>query len=119
IENIQNQAEVENTPAFSFTQEMIDKALQGGTGHQNGKFRVYRLYQETFSSKERQNFLKKEFNYYGTNGVTGLNGIWVEYSPSKGLKLSKRDVENTMQINWNTIEKRIGELISLDRFFTG
>ena len=100
-------------------EEMIDKALQGGTGHQNGKFRVYRLYQETFSSKERQNFLKKEFNYYGTNGVTGLNGIWVEYSPSKGLKLSKRDVENTMQINWNTIEKRIGELISLDRFFTG
>ena len=119
IENIQNQAEVENTPAFSFTQEMIDKALQDGTGHQNGKFRVYRLYQETLSSKERQNFLKREFNYYGTNGVTGLNGIWVEYSPSKGLKLSKRDVENTMQINWNTIEKRIGELISLDRFLTG
>ena len=119
IENIQHQAEEETPPAFSFTQEMIDKELQGGTGHQNGKFRVYRLYQETFSSKERQNFLKKEFNYYGTNGVTGLNGIWVEYSPSKGLKLSKRDVENTMQINWNTIEKRIGELISLDRFFTG
>ena len=119
IENIQNQAEVENTPAFSFNQEMIDKALQDGTGHQNGKFRVYRLYQETLSSRERQNFLKREFNYYETNGVTGLNGIWVEYSPSKGLKLSKRDVKNTMQINWNTIEKRIGELISLDRFFTG
>ena len=118
IENIETQAEVENTPAFSFTQEMIDKALQDGTGHQNGKFRVYRLYQETFSSKERQDFLKKEFNYYGTNGVTGLDGIWVEYSPSKGLKLSKRDVEDTMQVNWNTIEKRVGELISLDRYFT-
>ena len=117
IENIETQAEVENTPAFSFTQEMIDKALQDGTGHQNGKFRVYRLYQETFSSKERQDFLKKEFNYYGTNGVTGLDGIWVEYSPSKGLKLSKRDTENTMLVNWNTIEKRIGELISLDRYF--
>ena len=96
---------------------MIDKALQSGTGHQNGKFRVYRLYQETFSSKERQEFLKREFNYYGTNGVKGLDSIWIEYSPSKGLKLSKRDVEDTMQINWNTIEKRIGELISLDRYF--
>ncbi len=117
IENIDKQAEVENTPAFSFTQEMIDKTLQDGTGHQNGKFRVYRLYQETFSSKERQEFLKSEFNYYGTNGVKGLDGIWVEYSPSKGLKLSKRDVKDTMQINWNTIEKRIGELISLDRYF--
>ena len=117
IENIEVQAEVENTPAFSFTQEMIDKALQDGTGHENGKFRVYRLYQETFSSKERQDFMKKEFNYYGTSGVKGLDGIWVEYSPSKGIKLSKRDVEDTMQVNWNTIEKRIGELISLDRYF--
>lgn len=27
IENIETQAEVENTPAFSFTQEMIDNAL--------------------------------------------------------------------------------------------
>ncbi len=44
---------------FFFTQEMIDKTLQDETGHQNGKFRVYRLYQETLSSKERQDFLKK------------------------------------------------------------
>ena len=117
IDNIKTQAEVENAPAFSFTQEMIDKTLQDGTGHQNGKFRVYRLYQETLSSKERQDFLKKEFNYYGTNGVAGLDGIWVEYTPSKGLKLSKREVEDTMQVNWNTIEKRIGELIALDRYF--
>ena len=117
IDSIKKQAEVENTPAFSFTQEMIDKTLQSGTGHQNGKFRVYRLYQETLSSKERQDFLKKEFNYYGTNGVAGLDGIWVEYTPSKGLKLSKREVEDTMQVNWNTIEKRIGELIALDRYF--
>ena len=115
---IEAQAEVENTPAFSFTQDMIDTALKAGTGHQNGKFRVYRLYQETYSSKDRQNFLKKEFNYYGTNGVKGLEGIWVEYSPGKGLKLTKSNSENTMQVNWATIEKRIEELITLDRYFT-
>ena len=61
---IQTQAEVENTPAFTFTQGMIDIALKSGTGHENGKYRVYRLYQETFSSKERIVFLKLEFNYY-------------------------------------------------------
>ena len=115
---IEAQAEVDNTPAFSFTQDMIDTALKAGTGHQNGKFRVYRLYQETYSSKDRQNFLKKEFNYYGTNGVKGLKGIWVEYSPGKGLKLTKSNSENTMQVNWATIEKRIEELITLDRYFT-
>lgn len=112
------QAEVENTPAFSFSQEMIDIALRSGTGYQDGKFRLYRLYQETYSSKERINFLKKEFNYYGTNGVKGLDGIWIEYSPSKGLKLSKgyRNIEQKI-VNWTAIEKRIGELISLDKYF--
>ena len=115
---IQTQAEVENTPAFTFTQGMIDIALKSGTGHENGKYRVYRLYQETFSSKERIVFLKSEFNYYGTNGVKGLDGIWVEYTPGKGLKLSKIDFKSNIQVNWNTIEKRIGEIILSDQYFT-
>ena len=115
---IQTQAEVENTPAFTFTQEMVDTTLTDGTGHENGKFRVYRLYQETFSSKERIDFLKAEFNYYGTNGVKGLDGIWVEYTPGKGLKLSKSGFENNLQVYWNTIEKRIGEIILADQYFT-
>ena len=42
----------------------------------------------------------------------------MEYSPGKGLKLSKSNSEDNMQVNWATIEKRIGELISLDRYFT-
>ena len=115
---IQTQAEVGNTPAFTFTQEMVDIALKNGTGHENGKFRVYRLYQETFSSKERIDFLKSEFNYFGTNGFKGLEGIWVEYTPGKGLKLSKSGFENNLQVNWNTIEKRIGEIILSDQYFT-
>lgn len=119
INNIQTQVEVENTSAFSFTQEMVDIALTSGTGHQDGKFRVYRLYQETYSAKERIDFLKKEFNYFGTNGVKGLDGIWIEYNPSKGLKLYKSFTDGKdMIVNWSTIQKRIGELISLDRYFT-
>ena len=97
---------------------MVDIALKNGTGHENGKFRVYRLYQETFSSKERIDFLKSEFNYFGTNGFKGLEGIWVEYTPGKGLKLSKSGFENNLQVNWNTIEKRIGEIILSDQYFT-
>ena len=42
----------------------------------------------------------------------------MEYSPGKGLKLSKSNSEDNMQVNWATIEKRIGELITLDRYFT-
>lgn len=118
IETIENQVEVENTSTFSFTQESVDFALQNGTGNENGKYRVYRLYQETLSKKERIDFLKSEFGYYGTNGVKKLEGIWVEYTPSKGLKLTNsKDTEKSMIVNWSSIEKRIGELIKFDRYF--
>ncbi len=117
INNIQAQAEVENTPAFSFTQEMIDKAIQGGTGTSGGKFRIYKVYQELHTKKERIDFIKKEFNYFGTNGTRGLDGIWVEYSPGKGLTLSKSYSDAKKVINWATLDKRIDELIKIDRYF--
>lgn len=68
---------------------MIDIVLQNGTGTQNGKFRVLKFFQETDSSKDRINFLKNEYGYFGTNGLNGLDGVFVEFSPSKGLTLSK------------------------------
>lgn len=119
LNNIKAQAEVENTSVFSFTQEMIDNALKDGTGHTNGKFRVYRLYQESYSSKEKIDFLKKEYNYYGSSSISEFSGIGVEYTPAKGMKLVNGYKENSAQtiVNWNTIEKRIGELIKLDIYF--
>ena len=117
INNIQTQAEVENTPAFSFTQEMIDKAIQDGTGTENGKFRIYKVYTELHTTKERIDFIKKEFGYYGTSGTKGLDDIWVEYNPSKGLKLSKRNFEKEYIVNWSALDKRIDELVKIDRYF--
>lgn len=115
--NIETQAVVENTSAFSFTQEMIDKAIQGGTGTGGGKFRIYKVYQELHTKKERIDFIKKEFNYFGTNGTRGLDGIWVDYNPSKGLTLSKSHSDVKEVINWANLDKRIDELIKIDRYF--
>lgn len=117
IENITNKAEVEDTPAFSDSQEMINIALQAGTGTQNGKYRVYKLYEDTYSPKDRVSFLKNEFNSYGTNAINGLDGIWVDFSAGKGLTLSRSDEEKQLQVNWNTIEKSIEELIKQDKYF--
>lgn len=117
INNIQTQAEVDNTPAFSFTQEMVDKALQGGAGTEGGKFRIYKVYKELHTTKERIDFIKKEFGYYGTSGTQGLDNIWIEYNPSKGLKLSKRNFEQEYVVNWSSVDKRIDELVKLDRYF--
>lgn len=117
IENIPKRAEVEDTPAFSDSQEMINIALQAGTGTQNGKYRVYKLYEDTYSPKDRISFLKNEFNSYGTNAINGFDGIWVDFSAGKGLTLSRSDKEEQLQVNWNTIEKSIEELIKQDKYF--
>ena len=117
INNIQTQAEVENTPAFSFTQEMVDKVIQDGSGTEGGKFRIYKVYTELHTTKERIDFIKKEFGYYGTSGTQGLDNIWIEYNPSKGLKLSRRNFEKEYIVNWSALDKRIDELVKIDRYF--
>ena len=61
INNIQAQAEVENTPAFSFTQEMIDKTLIEGSNFSHSKYRIYEQFKRSLSSKENIIFLKHEY----------------------------------------------------------
>ena len=62
-EQKQNIADVENTPAFFVPQEVIDNDLQGGSGFQDGKFRIY------------QQFLKGETNIKNADLKT-LEGLY-------------------------------------------
>ena len=69
INNIQTQAEVENTPAFSFTQEMIDKTLINGSNFSHGKFRIYEQFKKSLSSNENIIFLKHEYGIGGSSSA--------------------------------------------------
>ena len=120
IENIQIQAEVENTPAFSFTQEMIDTAILNGSGFEKGKFRIYKQFRESLSTKENIVFLKQEYGIGGGSNIGGdFEGIGY-WQDSKGITLNKGYGDNAPKLilSWNKVEKRIKELISLDRYLT-
>ncbi len=119
INKIKELAEVENTPAFSFTQEMIDNCLTEGSGFFNGKFRIYEHFQKSLSTSDNITFLKQEYGIGGSSSIKGFKEIG-QWHDNKGITLNKGYGDNTpkMILNWNTVELRISELIKLDRYLT-
>lgn len=118
INNIQTQAEVENTPAFSFTQEMIDKTLINGSNFSHGKFRIYEQFKKSLSSNENIIFLKHEYGIGGSSSAYSGADFGQEHD-SKGIKLYKgyKDDRVELLINWSNVEQRLKEIIRLDRYF--
>ena len=116
-EQKQNIAEVENTSVFSFSQEEIDNALTIGSGVVNGKFRIYEYLSRGLSSNENANFLKQEYGIGGTSENEDGISKWYD---SKGMTLSKGFGDNapTLKLSWKQVEKRIRELISIDRYLS-
>lgn len=118
INNIQAQAEVENTPAFSFTQEMIDKTLIEGSNFSHSKYRIYEQFKRSLSAKENIIFLKHEYGIGGSSSAYSGADFGQEHD-SKGIKLYKgyKDDRVELLINWSNVEQRLKEIIRLDRYF--
>ena len=118
INNIQAQAEVENTPAFSFTQEMIDKTLIEGSNFSHSKYRIYEQFKRSLSAKENIIFLKHEYGIGGSSSAYSGADFGQEHD-SKGIKLYKGYKDDRVEklINWSNVEQRLKEIIRLDRYF--
>ena len=111
------EAEVTKPSAFSFSQEIIDAVLTRGSGVSEGKFRIYEQFQKSLSKKENVDFLKNEYGWGGSYPVITGTGI-DEMHDGKGIKISKNvnGEEVKVLLNWNQVEKRISELIKMDRY---
>ena len=109
----------EKPSAFVFSQEIIDAVLTRGSGFDEGKFRIYRQFEQSLSAKENADFLKHE---YGIGGVyPAITGAEIDEShDGKGIRLSRNvgDEKYHIDLNWNQVEKRIAELIRLDRYLS-
>ena len=107
----------EKTSAFSFSQEIIDAVLTRGSGISEGKFRIYEQFEKSLSTKENADFLKDEYGWGGAYPVIVGAGI-DEQHDGKGILISKGigDDKPHIRLNWNQVEKRIKELIRLDRY---
>lgn len=106
-----------NNPAFSFSQELIDAALTRGSGVSEGKLRIYEQYQKSLSKSENIYFLKKEYGIGGSSSAVPYTGVGEDHS-GKGIELRLGYDEGSprQMLTWNYVEKRIGELIKLDRY---
>lgn len=98
--------------AFTFSQEVIDKALIRGSGIESGKFRIYEQFQKGLSAKENITFLKNEYGIGGCSEIIPYTGIAEDHN-GQGILLRLGYQENSprQQLTWKQVEKRIGELI--------
>lgn len=110
-------AEERKPSAFAFSQEIIDAVLTRGSGISEGKMRIYEQFHKSLSAKENADFLKNE---YGWGGVyPAIVGADIdEQHDGKGIRISKGIGSDKPHIDlkWSQVEKRIAELIKLDRY---
>ena len=111
------EAEATQTSAFSFSQEIIDAVLCRGSQISEGKMRIYEQFQKSLSKKENVDFLKHEYGWGGSCPIIVGTGI-DEMHDGKGISISKKvnGEEVKRFLKWNEVEKRISELIQMDRY---
>ena len=111
------EAEVTQLSAFSFSQEIIDTVLCRGSQISEGKMRIYEQFQKSLSKKENVDFLKHEYGWGGSCPVIVGTGI-DEMHDGKGISLSRTVNGESVKclLKWNDVEKRIAELIRMDRY---
>lgn len=103
------------------TQDEIDARLRGGSGFEGGRFRIYEYFMAGHDRQENIAFLKRE---YGTGGrshaLPGSDSAHEDHN-AKGIRLEKGTYGSPyaeILLNWNVVEKRIGELVKADQYLT-
>ena len=97
------------------TEDEIDRMLAGGSGVSAKKMRIYSFFCQGHDAPERADFLKNEYGSYGGVG-------YGEQYDAKGIKFTRSDEASgfggydTVKMNWNQVQERIGELISTGRY---
>lgn len=134
-ENTVTQTAEDNSPAvFSFEQigffdskteqqsevdKFVNAVLMKGTGTEDGKFRVNDFFSENHTEKEKIDFLKDEFGWYGR--YTSSESL--ESQPSKGLTLTHTDKENpknnlNIHLSWQEVAEHLDSMISAETYIT-
>ncbi|PQG97499.1 hypothetical protein CUS55_00640 [Enterococcus faecium] len=95
--------------------------MRRGSGVEGGKIRIYHLYQQTLSKKERVSFLKEEYGWSGsTLDIQGSSFSMMDCRPGKGItvikKINNEDYERVMK--WSEVEERIQIIIQYFFFIT-
>lgn len=101
--------------------EYVVYTLLRGSGFQNGKQRIYEIFQEVSEAKERAKRIKKEYGCGGAGWPIegyGLHGY--DTFHSNGIRLQWRDAEGEKEgyLSWKSVEAEIGALILTGEYYT-
>jgi len=93
------------SPKF-ITQDELDYELTFGNHESDKKYRIYFFFNETHSTQEKTDFIKREYS-------SGMS--------TKGITVSRDDMfnpHNSVVLTWAKITKRIDELIADDKYLS-
>ncbi|MGN0372091.1 MAG: DUF3849 domain-containing protein [Enterocloster sp.] len=103
------------------TQDEIDARLRGGSGFEGGRFRIYEYFMAGHDRQENIAFLKREYGIGGrSHALPGSDSAHEDHN-AKGIRLGKGTYGSPyaeILLNWNVVEKRIGELVKADQYLT-
>ncbi len=108
--------EVPDVVSF-ITDDEIDECLCGGSTVEGGRGRIYEYFSENHSAKEKIDFLKDEYGTGGQSHALSHSDNSFEDHGGKGIKFTKGDC-TPIEMSWNSVSKRISELVRADRYFT-
>lgn len=117
--SILSKAQQVGSPLFS-EQEILN-ILKRGTGTVDGRIRVYQTFQRTTFLKERIDFLKDEFGWYGsTLNMEGSSFSMMDCRPGRGISLLKTiDGQEYKQVlKWKEVAERLELLIRQNNYLT-
>ena len=112
------QAEVDNTSAFSISEQNILDVLVSGSNFSNGKLRIYEQYLK--NEPDNSEFLKNEYGIGGVYSLVGEEKISVNYD-SKGIQIEKKTPDNQplkLLLSWKQVDKRLKTIIKEGKYFT-
>ncbi len=101
---------------LEFTQEFVDRYLT--EKHSETKYRIYEMFQKSYSSEDNITFLKNLYGMGGSSSALRNSGIGESYN-SKGITFNRGYFDKSSKeqlFKWNYIEKRIKTLIKEDRY---
>ncbi len=103
------------------TQDEIDYRIRGGSGVEQGSFRIYEFFSETHDRKEKIDFLKKEYGIGGsTSALVGSDHSYEDHD-AKGILLKKGNIMEPyteVLLSWNVVAKRIDKLVHEGRYLS-
>lgn len=103
---------------IEISQEFLDRYLQEVS--LNFRYRIYEKFSKNLATKDNIDFLKESYGLGGQTHTIRGSGIG-ESHDFKGITFNRGYLDSTARkqfFSWNQIEKRIKELIKVDRFLS-